>query len=405
MKYVVILGDGMADYPIASLGNQTPLQTAATPWMDYLAHHGQVGMVKTVPEGFPPGSDVANLSVMGYDPRLYYTGRSPLEAVSMGVTLGENDVAFRCNLVTLSPETTYTQKTMIDYSADEISSAEAKELITTVNKHLGNNTFNFYAGVSYRHLMVWRNGPQEFQLTPPHDISDQQITAYLPKGNQSDLLLSLMKTSNALLPTHPVNQLRIQKGLKPANSLWFWGQGKKPLIPLFTDKYHLSGSVISAVDLTKGLGLCAGLEIIEVPGATGNITTNFTGKARAAITALKQGKDFVYIHIEAPDEAGHRGELETKIKAIEAIDTLVVKEVLEGLSGFTDYKIMILPDHPTPLCIRTHSADAVPFLIYQKSTRQANKIMSFNEQTAEATGTFLTKGHTLMDYFIGQPVI
>lgn len=390
----------MADYKIAEIGDQTPLQYASTPNMDRLAKLGSMGTAKTVPEGFPPGSDVANLSVLGYDPYLYYTGRSPLEAVSMGVPLGEEDVAFRCNLVTLSDGEDYRQKVMVDYSSDEISNQEAAELMVEVNRRLGSDLFSFYPGVSYRHLMVWRRGLSEFDTTPPHDIPERVISEYLPRGKQSELLLKLMVESSRFLPFHPVNKARMEQGLRPANSIWLWGQGKRPSLPKFADKYHLSGSVISAVDLTKGIGVSAGLEVVQVPGATGNINTNFRGKARAAIDELKKGKDFVYIHVEAPDEAGHRGELHTKVKAIEQIDEKVVGEVLRGLEEFNEFKVMILPDHPTPLSIRTHSAEEVPFLIYDRTNPRDNAVAGFDEDSARASGLSFTRGHELMDYFL-----
>lgn len=400
MKYVVVLGDGMADYPIPELGNLTPLQFARTPNLDYLAANAEIGMVKTVPDGMPPGSDVANLSVMGYDPRRYYTGRSPLEAVAMGVELNQTDVAFRCNLVTLSDDPNYREKIMVDYSSDEISSEESAELIQEVRARLENPELRFYAGVSYRHLLVWKNGAVDVELTPPHDISDRRVTEYLPRGPRSEVLLDLMVESNRFLPTHPVNQARIRQGLRPATSLWFWGQGKKPALNSFYEKYGLKGSVIAAVDLTKGLGLCAGLESVKVPGATGNITTDFRGKARAALEELERGQDFVYIHIEAPDEAGHRGELDTKVKAIEEIDEKVIGELLRGLEHFEDYRLMVLPDHPTPLSVRTHTAEEIPFLIYRKSQCLENQGRSYDEESARRSGLRFERGHKLMDYFI-----
>lgn len=399
MKYVVLLGDGMADERVSELAGKTPLQTAATPNMDYLAANGVIGIVRTIPEGLLPGSDVANLSVMGYDPRKYYTGRSPLEAVSMGVNLGKNDVAFRCNLVTLSDNSKYEEKTMIDYSSDEISTPEAKELIEEIDKRLSNDFIHFYPGISYRHLLVWKGGPERSDLTPPHDISDQFITEYLPKGDGYETLIYLMKESNKFLPVHPVNLKRLKESLRPATSIWLWGQGKKPALPKFIDKYGLTGSVISAVDLIKGIGICAGLKVVEVEGATGNIHTNFQGKALAALEELREGKDFVYIHVEAPDEAGHRGELANKIKAIEEVDKMLA-ELLNRLSQFKDYKIMLLPDHPTPMSIRTHSSNPVPFVIYTNGINTNNKITSYNEEAAEQTDLILSTGHELMDYFI-----
>ncbi|GAW93352.1 cofactor-independent phosphoglycerate mutase [Calderihabitans maritimus] len=401
MKYVVILGDGMADYPIEEIGGKTPLDYARTPNMDRLAASGRIGLVKTVPDGFSPGSDVANLSVMGFDPRRYYTGRSPLEAIGMGVSLNDSDITFRCNLVTLSDEADYRRKTMVDYCADEITTAEAAELIDEVNRRLGNEDFRFYAGVSYRHLMVWNNGPHELEMTPPHDISGRTIGNYLPRGEGSDILLELMMESYGFLGEHPVNRARMERGLKPANSLWFWGQGRKPVLPPFSEKFGLTGAIISAVDLTKGIGKCAGLEAVNVPGATGNIRTNFRGKALAALEQLEAGKDFVYIHIEAPDEAGHRGELETKIKAIEEIDEKVVGEVWRGLEKFESYRIMVLCDHFTPLSLRTHVADPVPFAIYQKGWPERNNHeIGFNEQSAVSTGLIIEEGYRLMDHFI-----
>lgn len=400
MKYVVVLGDGMADYPIPELDYKTPLAHARTPNLDFLASRGRMGMVKTVPDGMPPGSDVANLSVMGYDPTRYYTGRSPLEAIAMGVELKPGDVAFRCNLVTLSDEPEFTQKRMIDYSSDEITSAESAQLIAAVKERFDDEDIRFYAGVSYRHLMVWTNGPLEVELTPPHDISDRVIAEYLPRGKGSEVLLGLMLESNRFLPCHPVNQFRVHRGLRPATSLWFWGQGVKPALPLFAEKYGLVGSVIAAVDLTKGLGLCAGLRAVNVPGATGNITTDFRGKTRAALKELDDGQDFVYIHIEAPDEAGHRGELEIKIKAIEEIDEKVIGELLSGLPKFGEYRLMVLPDHPTPLSVRTHTAEEVPFVIFDSRQHYPNKVSTYDEASARSTGLRFEKGHELMDYFI-----
>jgi len=401
MKYAIILGDGMADYPIEQLDNKTPLQYAKTPTMDLLAQKGELGIVKTVPDDLAPGSDVANLAVMGYDPHKYYTGRSPLEAVSMGVELSDTDVTFRCNLVTLSDDEPYEYKTMIDYSSDEISTEEAHILMEDVNKHLRTDRISFYPGISYRHLMVWNNGPHNFSLTPPHDILEKNIADYLPKGTNSNIILELMKRSNEFLKNHPVNLNRIENGLKPANSIWIWGEGKKPSLSGFYDKYGLKGSVISAVDLIKGIGLCAGLRSVNVEGATGNIHTNFIGKAKAAIHELKSGQDFVYVHIEAPDECGHRNEMENKIKSIEFIDQQVVKVIKDELDNMKeDYSIMILPDHPTPLKLRTHTSEPVPFLIYRSNKQQNNSYSSYDELTAKQTGLVFNEGYKLMDYFI-----
>ena len=399
MKYIVIIGDGMADYPHRELGNLTPLQYAKTPHMDLLAQGGEMGMVKTIPTGFPPGSDVANLSVMGYDPALYYTGRSPFEALSMGIDLAADDVAFRCNLVTLSSEPVFSEKSMLDYSSDEIPTAESSLLMKAIAEEFNSEHLRFYAGLSYRHLAVWHGGPNTTDLTPPHDIHGLVIKDHLPKGEGAEHLTRLMEASGKVLADQEVNKDRVRRGLKPATNIWFWGQGKKPSLPQFYDKYGLTGSVISAVDLPKGLGICAGLRVVNVPGATGNITTDFRGKARAALEEIRSGQDFVYIHIEAPDEAGHRGELETKIRAIEEIDEKVVGEVLRGLEGRGDYRILIMPDHPTPISKRTHTAEEVPYLIY-RSYRRLEGAESYNEETARRCMNRFPQGHLLMDHFL-----
>jgi 2,3-bisphosphoglycerate-independent phosphoglycerate mutase len=400
MKYVLILGDGMADYPIQQLDNKTPLQYAKKDNIDFLAQHSEVGLVKTIPDGIPPGSDAANLSVMGYNPKKYYTGRSPLEAVSMGINLSDTDVAIRCNLVTLSEDEDYTQKNMIDYSSDEISTEEARELINDVNRHLKSQDINFYPGISYRHCMVWNNGLTGLNLTPPHDILEKKITDYLPKGENTKLLLDLMVKSYDLLKDHPVNKSRINKGLRPANSIWLWGEGKKPLLSKYYDKYKINGSVISAVDLIKGIGILAGLKNVDVEGATGNIHTNFIGKAQAALKELESGQDFVYLHFEAPDECGHRFEIENKVKSIEIIDAQVVGTILKGLEKYEDYKLLILPDHPTPLSLRTHTPEPVPYLLYQKSKPQKSGVTGYDEVQAASTNIFFNEGYKLMDHFI-----
>lgn len=400
MKYVVILGDGMADLPVPQLNQKTPLQCAKKPNIDFLAKHGEIGMVKTVPDGIAPGSDVANLSVMGYDPKQYYSGRSPLEAVSMGVALEEADLALRCNLVTLSDEEDYLEKTMIDYSSDEISSEEAKVLIEEVNMHFKNDIVTFYPGISYRHCMVWKNGPKGFSCTPPHDILEKKVTNSLPKGENSKLLFDMMVESNRFLKDHPVNKARVSKGLRPATSIWLWGEGRKPSIPKFNEKYGITGSVISAVDLIKGIGICAGLESIDVEGATGNIHTNFSGKARAALKELESGADFVYVHIEAPDECGHRYEIENKVKSIELIDDLVVGTLLKGMENYDNYRVLVLPDHPTPLSLRTHTSDPVPYIIYEKNSGTASGISGYDEVLAKKSGIYIHEGYTLMDHFI-----
>ena len=399
MKYVVILGDGMADFTMPELDNKTPLQYAKKPTIDMLASKGTVGLVRTVPEGIAPGSDAANLSVMGYDPKVYYTGRSPLEAVSMGIELSPSDVALRCNLVHLSEEESeYSDKTMIDYSSDEISTAESKVLIEAVNDALKTENINFHPGISYRHCMVWSNGRTGLGCTPPHDISEKKIKEYLPE-EQSGLLLELMKKSYDILKDHPINQARKARGLRTANSIWLWGEGKKPALSSFQEKYEKTGAMISAVDLLKGIGICAGLDSIDVEGATGNIDTNFIGKANAAIKALEDGKDFVYVHVEAPDECGHRYEIENKVKAIELLDSQIVKPILEGISKF-DYRVLVLPDHPTPLRLRTHTSEPVPFIIYDSTNEVQSQANSYDEFEAEKSGVFVEDGYKLMDFFI-----
>ena len=400
MKFVVVLGDGMADYRVVQLGNRTPLQCANKPNIDRLAQYGEIGMVKTVPDGIPPGSDAANLSVMGYNPAKYYTGRSPLEAVSMGVELSDTDHAFRCNLVTLAMDGSYESASMLDYSSDEITTAEAAELIGEINRHLANEEIRFYPGISYRHCMVWNKASGTRTLTPPHDILEKNIAPYLPAGDCSDMLLSLQKKSHALLKDHPVNLARMAKGLRPANSIWLWGEGMKPAIPRFSDKYNRTGSVVSAVDLIKGIGICAGLDSVEVEGATGNIHTNFRGKAVAALNELRKGKDFVYVHVEAPDECGHRFEIENKVKSIEYIDDLVVGTLLEGLSEFEDYSILVLPDHPTPLSLRTHTSEPVPYILYRKGSEKYSGVNGYDEFLAQRTGIYIEDGYTLMDRFL-----
>ena len=399
MKYIVVIGDGMADYPIPELNNKTPLEAANKPNMDYLAQNGEMGLVKTIPDTLPPGSDVANLSAFGYDPLVHYTGRSPLEAVSMGVSLGEDDIAIRCNLVTLSGEETYEDRTMVDYSSGEITTGESRELIKSISEKLNSSIFSFYPGVSYRHCLVWKNGRLDLDLTPPHDISGKRITNHLPKGDGSELLLSLMKESTKILKEHPVNKKRLEKGLNPATSIWLWGQGRKPSLESFNSKFNLSGSVISAVDLVRGIGKLAGLKVVNVEGATGNIHTNYKGKAMAALNELESGSDFVYIHVEAPDECGHQGLTESKVRAIELIDSELLGPLMQGLSKW-DYSILLLPDHPTPLSIRTHSRDPVPFVLYRKTDAKKNDNVIYCEKDAASTGIFVEKGNTLIERMI-----
>lgn len=404
MKYAVILYDGMADYPVPCFDGKTPMMMAKKPNFDRLAQKGEVGLVRTVAEGLKPGSDVANLSVMGYDPMKYYTGRSPLEAVSIGVKMADDDIALRCNLVTLSDEENYEDKTMIDYSAGDISSADAAEIIKTVQEHFGGGEFDFYNGVSYRHCLIHHGGTVELgNMTPPHDISDRVVGSYLSTAPTAEKLVKMMRDSYDLLKNHPVNKRRIAEGKRPANSIWLWGEGKKPILPLFEDLYGIKGSVISAVDLLKGIGIAAGMGVPEVEGATGYIDTNFEGKANAAINELKNGADLVYVHIEAPDECGHRNEPENKVRAIELIDEKVLPIIIGGLEEIgEDYKIMILPDHPTPIVTKTHASDPVPYMIYKKSAEKDSGVESINEETAKATGIYVDFGPSMMKKFIEE---
>lgn len=402
MKYIVVLCDGMADYPVDALGGKTPMEVAKKPNLDRLARFGETGLVKTVADGLKPGSDVANMSVMGYDPKTCYTGRSPLEAVSIGVKMLDTDIVFRCNLVTLSDEENYFDKTMVDYSGGDISTEEAHELIKAVEERFGNDVFNFYGGVSYRHCLVWHGGTLDLgKMTPPHDISGRVIGEYLSKSENAKPLIEMMKESFELLNNHPVNKKRVALGKRPANSIWLWGEGTKPSLPNFYEKYGLRGAVISAVDLLKGIAKCAGMDAPEVEGATGYIDTNFVGKAECALKELET-KDFVYIHIEAPDECGHRNEPENKVRAIELIDEKIVGTLLPELRKFGEYKIMALPDHPTPIKTRTHASDPVPYLIYDSTKEHDSGILSFTENTAKLSGNFVGVGYTLMDKFLAK---
>ncbi len=402
MKYIVVLYDGMADYPVPALGGKTPMESAKKPCLDKLASKGEVGLVKTVAEGLKPGSDIANMSVLGYNPKECYTGRSPLEAVSIGVNMLDSDIIFRCNLVTLSDEENYEDKTMVDYSAGDISTADATEIIKSVEEHFGNDIFKFYSGVAYRHCLVWHEGTLDLgKLTPPHDISGKVIGEHLSTSENAKELIGMMKESYDFLMEHPVNKRRIAEGKRPANSIWLWGEGTKPALPDFKEKYGVDGSIISAVDLLKGIAKCAGMNAPEVEGATGYIDTNFEGKAECAIKELET-KDFVYIHIEAPDECGHRNEPENKVKSIEIIDEKVLSKVVDALEKYDDYKIMVLPDHPTPIVTMTHAGDAVPYMIYQKSKAADNGVATFTEATAKATGNYIEVGHSLMDKFIAE---
>lgn len=401
MKYLVMLCDGMADEPNEALGNSTPMEKANKPCMNSLAAKAEVGIVKTVAEGLKPGSDVANLSVLGYEPAVYYSGRSPLEAASIGIDLKDTDITLRCNLVTLSDDEDYENKTILDYCADDISSEEAKILIEYIQEKLGNDVFRFYPGVSYRHCLVWSNGnPHPGVLTPPHDITGKVITDYIPKGEAVDELYDLMKKSYDLLKDHPVNQARIARGKRPANSIWLWGEGTKPLLDNFSEKFGIKGSMISAVDLLKGIAICAGMNSVDVDGATGYLDTNFDGKCKAAIEEFKNGADLVYVHVEAPDECGHRGEIENKVKAIEMIDEHILGPVVEFLKGYDDFAVLVCPDHPTPLSIRTHTSTPVPYLIYDSKNEINSGVKVFCEKEARETGNYIEKGFTMMNYFL-----
>ncbi len=396
MKYVVFLGDGMADFPCDALGGKTPLEVAKKPHMDALAKKGTMGLAKTVDESLSPGSDVANLSVLGYDPCRYYSGRSPLEALSIGVDLKATDVTFRANLVTLSEEENYEDKTMVDYSAGEISTEESSALIAYLQEHLVVPDFALYSGISYRHLLVWDKGSLSVKLTPPHDISKKSVHDHLPAGEFGKLLLDIMKQSHELLKNHPLNQERIKGGKNPANSLWIWGEGTKPALDLFLEKYGVCGVMISAVDLLKGIGVGTGMQVVEVPNVTGNIDTNFDGKAEAAIKALSEGQKLVYIHVEAPDECGHHGQMDLKIQAIELIDEKIVAPVMAYLEASgEDYAVLLTPDHPTPLALMTHVKDPVPFVIYKKGQAEASG-MTYTEANAKSTGLYFDKGYELM---------
>ncbi len=400
MKYVVLLCDGMADYPLKELGGETPMSKSFTPNMDILAKNSVIGLVKTVADGMKPGSDVANLSVLGYDPAVCYTGRSPLEAGSIGIDMLPSDVSFRCNLVTVSDDPKFEDRTLVDYCADDISTEEAEKLVKFLASHFDNDEFKLYSGVSYRHCLIWNNGTLDVgTLTPPHDITGRKVTDYVPDHPTAEKLFDMMKKSYDLLKDHPVNKARIERGLRPANCIWLWGEGVRANLDNFFKCYGLKGSMISAVDLLKGIGKFAGMNVVNVSGATGYIDTNFRGKAEAALKELENGQDFVYIHVEAPDECGHRHEIENKVKAIEIIDKEILGTMLPELNRYDDFKIMILPDHPTPLALKTHTNDAVPFMIYTKSVKVDGK-PAFTEKTAAETGLYIEKGSSIMRYFI-----
>lgn len=396
MKYIVLVGDGMADYPIAELGERTPLEAGRTPNMDFIAKHGRLGRVKNIPPKMAPGSDVATISIFGYDPAKYYTGRGPLEAANLGVEMEEGDVAFRCNLITASSDT------LIDYSAGHISSKEAAILIKDLDENLGSAQIKFYSGVSYRHLMLLKSplGKElaDIKCKPPHDITGQSISRNFPQGKGVDILIKLMQDSRKALESHEINSVRIDLKENPANMIWLWGQGKKPKLPNFQDKYGLSGSVISAVDLIKGLGKIIGLEVIKVAGATGYYDTDYEGKANAALKSLEKN-DFIFVHVEAPDEAGHNGDLREKITAIERFDQLVVGTILKAMKRRKNFRILVLPDHATPVSVRTHTADVVPFGIFGHGIL-GRGFLNYSEKEAEKSDLYFENGHELMDYFI-----
>ena len=401
MKYLVLIPDGMADRPVEALGHRTPMEAAVKPCMDSFASRATVGLVSNVPEGMVPESDTANMAILSFDPKVYSRGRSPLEAISMGLEMAPDETAYRCNVVTLSDEGEYEDKIMVDHSADEITTAEADELIKALEAHFGTEYRHFYTGVSYRHCILWKDGNDTYDFSRPHDIIGRCIRDYLPKEeNGGGEFYKLMKESFEVLDQHPVNQARRARGLKPANSAWLWSPGKKPRLPSFTEKWGIQGTVISAVDLIKGIGLCAGMKSVDVEGATGNVHTNYDGKAQAAINAFKEGADLVYIHVEGPDECGHRAETENKVLSVELIDQKILAPVYEYLkTSDEDFKILVLPDHPTPIEIRTHSMEPVPFFLYD-SRKDTVGVDSFTETTAAQTGLYIPDGFTLLDRVI-----
>lgn len=402
MKYVVVLCDGMADYPVPALGGKTPMMVAKKPHIDALAAKAEVGLVRTVAPGLKPGSDVANMSVLGFDPHRFYTGRSPLEAASIGIDMKDSDVSLRTNLVTLSDKgEPFADKVIEDYCADDISTGEARQLMEAVQAAFGGGEYDFYTGVSYRHCLIWHGGTTELgNMTPPHDITGKVIGPHLSTAETARPLLEMMEKSFDLLKDHPVNKARVAAGRRPANCIWLWGEGKRPALRPFEALYGIKGGMVSAVDLLKGIANCAGMEVAEVPGATGYIDTDFEGKAKAALDLLTRN-DLVYVHFEAPDECGHRNEPENKVKAIEMIDSRVLPILEAGLEQYEDYKILLLPDHPTPIVTRTHASDPVPYLLYQKSAPKAG-VDTINEETAKATGIYMENGPAMMPHFLGQ---
>jgi 2,3-bisphosphoglycerate-independent phosphoglycerate mutase len=397
MKFIILQGDGMADYPLGVLGGKTPLEAARTPNMDWLAARGVFGLAHVIPKGFPPGSDVGNMSIMGYDPALYHTGRSPLEAASMGVTLGPKDIAFRCNLVTLGGGG--SDIVMEDFTAGHITTEEARGIIADLAGALGGDGIEFFPGVSYRHLMVWRDGKEKMQTTPPHDITDQKISGFMPNGDGADRLLKLMEASQAVLADHPVNQTRQTQRQRSATSIWLWGQGRAPALPPLTKRFGIKGGVISAVDIIHGLGVYAGLQRIDVPGITGFLDTNYRGKGEYGVKSL-ENNDFVFIHVEATDEAGHMGDVEKKIQALEDFDDKVVGTVLKGMAHRKDWRVLLMPDHPTAIALKTHVSDPVPFVLYSPQEPRNNGTVGYNERDAAKTGVVAKQAFKLMEALI-----
>ena len=396
MKYIIVLADGMADYPIGSLGNKTPIELAEKSAINSILPKSIIGLVRTVPKGMIPGSDVANLSIMGYDPLKFYTGRSPIEAVGMGIDIHESDLAVRCNLVTLSDDECYNKKIMLDFCAGGIETEEAKELIEFVNSKLGNELYHFYAGVSYRHCLLVKNLTADLKSAPPHDIVDKCILDYLPEDGR---FLELMIESYELLKAHPINKKRKEKGLKVANSLWLWGEGKLKSVKSFYEKYKLHGTVVSGVDMVKGIGIMAGLDVPDVKGATATLNTDYSAKLSVGLySLLNKNNDFLYIHLEAPDECAHRGDIKGKILAIEKIDELIIKPLIENLEKVQeDFVLLFLPDHPTPVSIKTHTDEPVPFLLYRSDTNYKQKLKEYSEKSAKESGIYLEEAHTLID--------
>jgi 2,3-bisphosphoglycerate-independent phosphoglycerate mutase len=400
MKYLLLQADGMSDYPVPELGGRTPLEAAGTPNLDWLAAHGTLGLARTIPPGFPPGSDVGNMTILGYDPARYHTGRSPLEAASMGVELGSSDVAFRCNLVTLRGE--WPNAIMEDFTAGHIASEEAAEIVRDLDRQLGGAEIEFHPGVSYRHLMVWRGGKEGMATVPPHDITDREVAPHLPKGEGAERLLELMRRSREVLRGHPVNRRRRDEGKREATSIWLWGQGRAPRLPSLVERFGITGAVISAVDIINGLGVYAGLERIRVPGATGYFDTDYRAKAEYALRALEE-QDLIFIHVEAPDEAGHMGDLREKIRAIENIDEKIVGTLLSALGSRRDWRALVLCDHPTPISLKTHSSDPVPFVLFSAADRRASGRGGFSEREAAAAGLFVEEGTRLIELLVGSP--